>query len=119
MAKLETGNSGLDYILQGGFPEYSINLISGLPGTGKTILAEQISFSIAKRGGTVLYISTASEPPTKKIRYLQSFTFYDEKLMTERIVFESVGDLLRAGDLKGSIERIKDLVKECKPGLPD
>jgi circadian clock protein KaiC len=117
MAKMETGNDGLDYILEGGFPEYSISLVSGLPGTGKTILAEQICFSMTKQEKKALYISTASEPLAKRIRYVQDFSFYDESFMTELVMFETVGDLLRSGDIKGSIERIKDLVKTNEPDL--
>nr|MDQ3309961.1 RAD55 family ATPase [Gemmatimonadota bacterium] len=39
--KLPTGVPGLDFILGGGIPEYSFNLVAGEPGTGKTTLAHQ------------------------------------------------------------------------------
>ncbi len=46
---LSTGVPGLDAILGDGVPEYSFNLTTGPPGSGKTTLAHQIMFSLAKR----------------------------------------------------------------------
>jgi circadian clock protein KaiC len=45
--RLKTGVPGLDQILGGGLPEFSFNLISGTPGSGKTTLAHQIMFALA------------------------------------------------------------------------
>ncbi len=39
--RVSTGISGLDELLQGGFPQGSIILVSGTPGTGKTIVCFQ------------------------------------------------------------------------------
>ena len=44
--RLATSVPGLDAILGGGLPEYSFNLVSGPPGSGKTTLAHQIMFSL-------------------------------------------------------------------------
>lgn len=44
MKRIKTGVSNLDLILEGGIPIYSVNIISGHPGTGKTILSQQIVF---------------------------------------------------------------------------
>ena len=41
MAKIGTGVEGLDSLLSGGFPPESVVLVSGTPGTGKTILSLQ------------------------------------------------------------------------------
>lgn len=46
---LSTGVSGFDTVLGGGLPEYSLNLIAGGPGSGKTTLAQQIVFASARR----------------------------------------------------------------------
>lgn len=117
MAKIKTGNSGLDHILKGGLPEHSINLIIGLPGTGKTVLAESIVFANVREGKKALYISTTAEPLAKIVRYLQSFTFFDKELVADGANFESVGDVLQSEGLKGAIERMKTLVKERQPEL--
>lgn len=42
LEKLSTGIPSLDRILQGGLPRNSVNVIAGPPGTGKSILAQQM-----------------------------------------------------------------------------
>ena len=39
--RLSSGNVRLDYILNGGLLQNAINLIVGVPGSGKTILSQQ------------------------------------------------------------------------------
>jgi len=49
-----SGDEGLDRILGGGLPLNGINLIMGLPGSGKTLLCQQFIFAGAteQRPGT-------------------------------------------------------------------
>ena len=59
MDRISTGNPQADLILGGGFPAHSINIIMGQPGSGKTVLAEQLAFSnLGER--PVLYLTTLS-----------------------------------------------------------
>jgi circadian clock protein KaiC len=55
--RLETGISGLNSILQGGYPENRLYLIQGEPGTGKTTMAFQFLMDGVRLGETCLYIS--------------------------------------------------------------
>ena len=60
--KVSTGIAELDSILGGGFPSGSMILLSGNPGTGKTILAAQFLYSgAAKHGEKVVYVSFAEK----------------------------------------------------------
>jgi len=43
--RLDSGVPGLNEVLGGGLPEFSFNLIAGGPGSGKTTLAQQVSFA--------------------------------------------------------------------------
>src|SRR3989338_11682100 len=54
--KLKTGVPGLDEILKGGIVRKSAVLVSGGPGTGKTILAMQFLAEGARRGEAGMYI---------------------------------------------------------------
>jgi len=55
--RIETGVSGLDDILSGGFPAGQMYLIEGDPGTGKTTLAMQFILAGVGRGGKSIYIT--------------------------------------------------------------
>jgi replicative DNA helicase len=55
-AGLQTGIKTLDYIL-GGFGDKKFYLLAGRPGMGKSALALQIAYNIAKRGQAVLFFA--------------------------------------------------------------
>jgi circadian clock protein KaiC len=60
-SRANTGINGLDELLNGGFPSGSITLVSGTPGTGKTIVCFQFIEAGIKNGENCLYI-TSDEP---------------------------------------------------------
>ena len=45
-----TGIPGFDELIEGGFPDRSLNLISGPPGSGKSLLSMQFIYNGAKKG---------------------------------------------------------------------
>ncbi len=55
--RILTGIEGLDKLIQGGLPKGSITLISGTPGTGKSILCSQIAYTNALNGKKCLYLN--------------------------------------------------------------
>lgn len=71
MERLITGIKNLDYILGGGIPAYSLNIISGSPGSGKTIFVQNIIFNSARNGLKSLYLTTISESQLKMVRHLK------------------------------------------------
>jgi len=60
---ISSGNADLDLMLGGGFRRASCNLIAGLPGVGKTILAATYATSSCKRGEKVLYVGFEESEP--------------------------------------------------------
>lgn len=64
--KIKTGIPGLDFILKGGLRENSSTLITGAPGTGKSIMALQFIYEGVKSNEPSLYIS--SEESTKSLK---------------------------------------------------
>ncbi len=60
--KIATGIRGLDSMLKGGFQEGSVNLITGGPGSGKTLLSAQFLFHGAQRGEAGIYVSLEDSP---------------------------------------------------------
>ena len=71
------GEPRLDEILGGGLLPNAINLIMGLPGSGKTILAQQYLFANATPTAPGLYLTTVSEPLEKVLRYGETLEFFD------------------------------------------
>lgn len=115
--RIGTGVAELDEILGGGFPENSINIVMGHPGTGKTIVAEQLLFHNANGNRPVLYLTTLSEPLTKVITYLQRFGFYDEGKLGDSVIYDDIGpDLVERG-VKVVLERVTEAIRELGPSI--
>ena len=115
--RLATGVPGLDNLLGGGLPEFSFNLIAGTPGSGKTTLAHQIMFSLAKPDNRALYFTVLGEPALKMLRYQQQFPFFDINKVNESIRFVNLSADLLEGDFARVLSRIADEVKDYFPSL--
>ncbi|HEV2405489.1 MAG TPA: ATPase domain-containing protein, partial [Ktedonobacterales bacterium] len=92
-----TGVAHLDTILGGGLPRGSLTLVMGLPGSGKTTLASQIAFTMARAGRLALILTALSESTSKLISHLQSFTFFDQELIGGQVHFLSLETTLGEG----------------------
>jgi circadian clock protein KaiC len=116
--RLTSGDKGLDTILGGGLPINGINLIIGLPGSGKTMLSQQFVFAGATEERPALYLSTVSEPFEKMLRYGQTLSFFDRKAIGRSVYYEDLGGAVGGeGGLTAVIDRIGELIKERRPGI--
>jgi circadian clock protein KaiC len=116
--RLRSGDDGLDAILGGGLPVNGINLITGLPGSGKTLLCQQLSFAGATAERPAIYVSTVSEPFEKVIRYAQTLSFFDGEAIGRSVLYEDLGAAVTAdGGLAAVIERIRMLLEEHRPRI--
>ena len=113
--RLATGVPGLDEVLGGGLPEFSFNLIAGLPGCGKTTLAHQMMFALATPERPALYLTVLGEPPLKMLRYQQQFEFFDLEKVSRCIHFVNLGPDTMTGNLDKVLERIAAEVKSHSP----
>ncbi len=116
---LPTGVPNLDAVLGGGLPVYSLNIIAGPPGTGKTILAQQMLFSHVRHNGAAkgLYCTTLSEPAVKVVRYMHQFSFFDADAFGERVVYHDLGRVIRDQTLPEVAEYVMSLVEEQQPEI--
>lgn len=116
---MSTGVAGLDTILGGGVPTGSLLLIVGAPGTGKTILIQQLCFAWAKGSRTssnsenfeenseatykkaespkAVYFSTLSEPHDKLIEHVSQFDFFDREVLNQNIKLLSLTAVMEEG----------------------
>jgi circadian clock protein KaiC len=114
MERISTGNPQLDCILAGGLPANSINVLMGVPGSGKTILAGQLAFANATAERPVLYLSTLSEPLPKMITYLQTLSFADIDRIGKEVIYDSLSELLISNPDK-LLDHLMELIKEHRP----
>ena len=115
--QLVTGVAGLDELLGGGVPQFSFNLIAGVPGCGKTTLAHQIMFSLATSDQPALFFTILGEPPLKMLRYQQQFSFFDSNLIDSAVSFINLSDETLKGDLDAILKRIAEEVEFHKPAF--
>jgi circadian clock protein KaiC len=116
-----TGIAELDLVLDGGLPAGSLVVVAGGPGTGKTILAQQVCFANATPDRKAIYYTTFAEPHAKLVRYLEPFDFFDASALEERVEFVNLEALLldaaeRDGDaLAPAVTEIVRTTFERKP----
>jgi circadian clock protein KaiC len=115
--KLPSGVAGLDDVLGGGIPEFSLNLIVGGAGSGKTTLGHQIMFANASEERTAIFFTVMGEPPLKMLRYMQQLSFFDASLVGKSIRFVHLGQEAQQGGLTRVLERIVKEVEEQSPAL--
>src|SRR5476651_1166950 len=114
--KLPTGVRGLDDILGGGIPEFSFNVVAGLPGCGKTTLAHQIVFANATPKKPALYFTVLGEPAMKMLRHQQQFSFFDESKLGKAVRFINLADVLQEKGAEGVLGEIIKQVTAANPG---
>ncbi len=117
LTRVKTGVDNLDSVLDGGLPGGSVTVVSGSPGSGKTILTQQICFHHARAGRRALLFSTLSEPTAKTLRHVRQFTFFDAKKLDGQVEFVDLGTLLRTTGLEGAVELIMQHVKRVNPAI--
>jgi KaiC/GvpD/RAD55 family RecA-like ATPase len=83
--RVPTGAAGLDDMLGGGMPKRDILLVSGGPGTGKTILSLQYIVSAVRRGEPCVYISL-EESMKRKIEYAKAFGWDLQKAIDDNML---------------------------------
>jgi len=62
MKRIKTGIPGMDEILHGGIPERNVVLLSGGPGTGKSIFSQQFLWNGLKMGEPGVYVAFEEHP---------------------------------------------------------
>jgi circadian clock protein KaiC len=115
--KLGTGVPGLDDILGGGFPEFSLTIIGGAPGGGKTTLAHQIAFANGTPEKPALYFTILGEPVLKMLRYQQQFSFFDESKLLTAVRFINLSDVVLEQDLDAVLAEIVKQVTMANAGV--
>jgi circadian clock protein KaiC len=115
--RLETGIPNLDAVLDGGLPKGSISIVAGHPGSGKTILAQQLSCHNASAERPVLYFNTLSEPTAKTLLYMSQFSYFDRSQIDTAFHLVDLGDMLRSEGLATTRELLVEHVRRVQPAI--
>ena len=95
MTRIATGIAGLDVVLDGGLEPGAVIILAGAPGTGKTILAQQMCFAVGTAERKCVYYTTVSEPHAKLVEHLEPFAFFDAQALGTRVEHIHLGDMLQ------------------------
>lgn len=115
LVRITSGIPGLDEMIETGFPFPSVILVSGTAGTGKTTFAMRFLCEGALRGEQGLYFTTLSEPTQWMMRFSSQFDFVRPEYFDNEIVYEDLGDYLRAGDPAKLLDAIEKRIAEVVP----
>ena len=117
MDKLKTGIKNLDHILDGGIPVYSLNIVSGSPGSGKTIFVQNIIFNSARDSLKSLYLTTVSESQFKMVRHLQEFEFFSDDFLADKVIYGDLGAVLRKQGTDKVLGYLTEMIKRHLPNI--
>jgi circadian clock protein KaiC len=118
MKKSSTGIKGLDTILYGGYLTGKPTLISGDPGTGKTIITLLYANSVLLNSESILYISF-DERPSDLIKHMQGLDLQGQNLASDKLFFidasQNYAEYLSGSfDMMALISRAVSLIEKHK-----
>jgi circadian clock protein KaiC len=110
--RVATGSSGLDALLNGGWVHGGTYMVSGAPGTGKTVLGNQLCFSHVANGGRAVFITMLSESHGRMMSHLRGMRFFRRELIGQSLHYVSAYATLKAEGLEGLSRLLYRSVRE-------
>lgn len=114
LKRLQTGVPGLDTLLKGGLVAGASYILQGRPGSGKTILANQLAFNHVRHGGRALVITLLSETHERLFKYLSTLSFYRPDYVGQQIQFVSAFDTLESEGLDAVVRLVRREISRQK-----
>jgi circadian clock protein KaiC len=115
--RLRSAVPGFDQILGGGLFRTGVYIIQGLPGCGKTILANQICYGHVAEGGSAVYVTLLAESHSRMIQHLSTLSFFDVKAFPDKLAYISAFHDLETAGLKGLMAVLRREMRTRKVGV--
>ena len=115
--RLRSAVPGLDQILGGGLFRTGVYIVQGLPGCGKTILANQICYGHVAEGGSAVYVTLLAESHSRMIQHLSTLSFFDVKAFPDKLAYISAFHELESAGLKGLMTVLRREMRTRKVGV--
>ncbi|MEZ2299277.1 RAD55 family ATPase [Variovorax sp. RCC_210] len=103
MKRLRTAVEGLDEVLCGGLFEGGVYIFEGPPGVGKTTLANQIAYTLARSDVRTLYVTMLAESHSRMLQHMEQQVFFDHREVNAKVFYVSGYRELEQSGLKGVV----------------
>jgi circadian clock protein KaiC len=117
LGRISSGIPGLDTVLGGGFFESGVYLIHGMPGCGKTILANQLCYRHVANGGSAVYVTLLAESHSRMLQHIKPLSFFDEAAIPDRLSYLSAFGDLESDGLKGLMALLRREMRARNVGV--
>lgn len=117
LERLATGIPGLDMILHGGFAREGIYIVQGNPGSGKTVLGNQLCFHHVAEGGKAVFVTLLAESHARMLLNIRGFDFFDESVIPDGLNYVSALSALESDGLPGLLDLIRREVRNRRASL--
>jgi len=108
--RIATGVPGLDTLLEGGLLRAGVYLVQGPPGSGKTILGNQVCFAQAAVAGRAVYMTLLAESHTRMLAHMRRMSFFRHELIPEQVHYLSAFKVLEGEGLSGLLTVLRKTV---------
>lgn len=115
--RFPTGIAGLDTVLRGGFLKSGVYIIQGAPGTGKTILGNQLCFTHVRNGGRAVYVTLLAETHARMLLHLSGMKFCNLDYIPDSLYYLSAFRVLEEEGLKALIDLIRREIRTFKASM--
>ncbi len=99
--RVPSGIPGLDTLLHGGWLSGGTYILSGAPGTGKTILGNGFCFSAVAAGKRAVYVTVLAESHGRMLQHLESLRFFRPEAVGKSLHYISGYATLKSEGLAG------------------
>ncbi|HZH78608.1 MAG TPA: ATPase domain-containing protein, partial [Archangium sp.] len=110
--RVPSGSAGLDTVLNGGWMHGGTYMVTGAPGTGKTILGNQLCFSHVANGGRAVFVTMLSESHGRMMTHLRQMDFFQREVIGQKLHYVSGYATLKAEGLDGLARLLYRAVRE-------